>query len=172
MLKNASFSSLFFWNIFVAGGWNLVIFFICQRLPGSLLDPARSRFQARAWERDGHWYRDNLKIQNWKDRLPQHVDKGGFSKQHFRGDSVEYLDQFILETCRGEWMHTKSMVSAVVLLLMDPPVIGLLVSLYVLLANLPFAIVQRYNRFRLLALKKRRIRSMKTGQLEQNAVTA
>jgi glycosyl-4,4'-diaponeurosporenoate acyltransferase len=173
MLKNASFFSLFFWNVFIAGMWHLVTFLACRRLPDSMLNPEKSRYHARPWERDGRWYRDNLKIQLWKDRLPQHVGKGGFSKQHFAGDSVEYLDQFIRETCRGEWMHTKNLFSALLVLLIDPPIVGLLVSFYVLIADLPFAIVQRYNRFRLLALKKRRIRGTAgAGQMEQNAVTA
>jgi len=173
MLKNASFFGLFFWNSFIMGMWTWVTFLLCERMPKSSLNPKKSCFMAHPWERNGRWYRDNLKIQSWKDRLPYHVGKGGFSKEHITSCSVEYLDIFIRETCRGEWMHMKNLFSAIVMLIIDPPLVGLLGSLFVILANLPFALVQRYNRFRLQALRKRRIRAVgAAGEMEQNTVTA
>lgn len=67
----------------------------------------------------------------------------------------------------------KNLFSAIVMLIIDPPLVGLLGSLFVILANLPFALVQRYNRFRLQALRKRRIRAVgAAGEMEQNTVTA
>ena len=172
MFKNSSFLDMLFWNIFVVIMWHIVLLLFCQKLPESTFDASRSRYTARTWERGGRWYRDNLKIQLWKDRLPQHIGKNGFSKKHFTDDSIDYLDQFILETCRGEWMHMKNCVCAVVVLIIDPLLIGLLMSLFILIANLPFAIVQRYNRFRLQVLRKKRMRDLRSAQLGQSTVTA
>lgn len=172
VLKNASFLKLFFGNVFIAGCWYWVMFLLCQRLPQSTLDPARSRFAARAWEKDGRWYRDNLKIQRWKDRIPQYVGNGGFSKRNITDDSIAYLDQFIRETCRGEWMHMNNMVCMVVVVVINPALVGAFMSLIVVLSNLPFAIVQRYNRFRLLALREKRLKSLCTAGMGRNTVTA
>ena len=172
MLRHASFFGLFFWNSFIIGIWTWVTFLLCERMPEAMLDPQRPIFVAHPWEHGGRWYRDSLKIQLWKDRLPQHIGKGGFSKKHMTSDSISYLDAFIRETCRGEWMHRKNLFSAVIMLIVDPPLVGLLGSLFVVLANLPFAIVQRYNRFRLQTLRKRRLRTAGAAALEQSTVTA
>jgi glycosyl-4,4'-diaponeurosporenoate acyltransferase len=159
------------WNIAFVIGWHLVLFFCCLWAPNSTFDASKSRYAPRAWERGGRWYRDTLKIQIWKDRLPQHVGKG-FSKRHFTDNSVEYLDEFIMETCRGEWMHLKDCLCAIVVLIVDPIVVGLLMTLLILIANVPFAAVQRYNRFRLQVLRKKRIRELSSAKMEQNTVTA
>lgn len=172
MLKNTSFLKLFFGNAFIVGMWYWLMFLVCQRLPDSVLDPGRSRFAARPWERGGRWYRDNLRINLWKDRLPQHVGNGGFSKRNITGVSIDYLDQFIRETCRGEWMHMNNLVSMVVVILINPTLVGSFMTLVVLIANLPFAIVQRYNRFRLLELREKRRKGLCAVDMGQNTVTA
>ncbi len=173
MFKNSSFLELLCWNIVIVVTWHIVLYVLCLRAPISTFDASKNRYAARPWEHGGRWYRDNLKIQVWKDRLPQHIGRNGFSKKHMDGDSVEYLDRFIMETCRGEWMHLKNCVCAVVVLLIDPVLIGLLMTLFILIANVPCAIVQRYNRFRLLVLRKRRMRELGTAKVgQQNTVTA
>ena len=51
--------------------------------------------------------------------------------------------------------------------------IGLVFAFLILLGNLPFAVIQRYNRFRLQVLKKRRIRELRAGNpVAKEAVTA
>ena len=172
MLKNSSFLDMLIWNLIIVAVWHLVFFLACQKLPDSTFDESRDCYSPRDWEHGGRWYRDNLKIQLWKDRLPQHIGKEGFSKRHLNSDSIAYLDQFILETCRGEWLHLKDCLCSVILLIINPLLVGIVVSLFVLAANLPFAAVQRYNRFRLLVLRKKRIRDIRSGRLEQNVVTA
>ena len=172
MLKNSSFLDMLAWNLFFVIMWHIVLYVCCLRVPDSTFDASKSRYAAREWERGGRWYRDNLKIQVWKDRLPQHIGKHGFSKKHIEGDSVEYLDQFIKETCRGEWMHMKNCICAVIVLIIDPILVGLLMTLLILIANVPFAIVQRYNRFRLQVLRKRRIHDQSSAKVGQTTVTA
>ncbi len=171
MLKNLSFLNMLVWNLVLIGLWHLVVFLACTKLSSSRFDPGKGRYAAKPWEHGGRWYRDNLKIQLWKDRLPQHIGKDGFSKQHLTDLSVDYLDQFILETCRGEWMHMKNCVCAILVLLINPLLVGVIASFFILLGNLPFAVVQRYNRFRLQVLRKRRLREMRPAGVEQT-VTA
>ena len=99
------------------------------------------------------WYADHLKINKWKDFLPQHIGKDGFSKDHLDDVSIEYLDEFILETCRGEWNHIANCYFAVVLFIINPFWTAFILTILLFLGNLPFAIIQRYNRFRLVKLK-------------------
>lgn len=172
MLKNLSFLNMLVWNLVIAGLWHLVVFLICVKMPAAAFDPEKERYAPKQWERGGRWYRDTLKIQVWKDRVPQHIGKNGFSKQHLTEMSIDYLNEFIVETCRGEWMHLKNCICAVVTLLINPLLVGIVMTFLIMLANVPFAAVQRYNRFRLLILRKRRLRDIRSSQMEQNAVTA
>ncbi|HCW79987.1 MAG TPA: hypothetical protein DG942_02640 [Ruminococcaceae bacterium] len=169
MISSSSFLFILWCNIAIIALWHGVTFVACLKLPDSTFDESRSRYAPRLWEHEGRWYRDNLKIQLWKDKIPQFISKHGFSKRHFTDNSKEYLDRFILETCRGEWMHFKNCICAIITLIINPFIIGALLSLFILIANVPFAIVQRYNRFRLQLIRKRR---MQTAGMERDTVTA
>ncbi len=171
MLKNLSFINMFVWNLVIICLWHIVIFLACVKLPSSRFNPSRERFLPKTWEHGGRWYREKLKIQIWKDRVPQYIGKEGFSKEHLTDVSIDYLDAFIVETCRGEWMHMKNCVCMIVTLLINPLLVGLVFSFLILLGNLPFAIIQRYNRFRLQVLRKKRLRDLRGDQMGQT-VTA
>ncbi len=128
-------------------------------MDGKYFDHKRKIYQKKDWEKNGRWYKEKLKIHKWKDILPQHVGKDGFSKQHLQGTNIEYLNDFIFETCRGEWNHrVNSFFSVFALIfgiLIKNPFVAIIVSTLNLLGNLPFVAIQRYNRTRLLTLKKR-----------------
>lgn len=171
MLKNSSFLDMLIWNIVIVLIWHVVFFIACQKLPESTFSPQKERYAEKPWEHGGRWYREYLKIQLWKDKVPQHIGKEGFSKRHLTDVSIDYLDQFILETCRGEWLHCKNCICTVVVLLVNPFLVGAVISFLILLGNLPFAIIQRYNRFRLQILRKKRLRDLRDG-MERDAVTA
>ena len=88
--------------------WHVTVFIACVKLPASYFDETKPRFRARDWERGGRWYKDTLRINAWKDRIPQYAARNGFSKEHLeRPDdlTIDYINEFIMETCRGEWMH-------------------------------------------------------------------
>ncbi len=140
------------------GAWSLVCFVLCVKIPVSYFDEKKKRYQPLPFERNGKWYSDKLRINKWKDLLPQHIGKDGFSKERLTSLSVEYLDDFILETCRGEWDHSGCCLYAIIAVLLTPTPIGILFALLTLLINLPFFAIQRYNRFRLQILKKRLVR--------------
>ena len=85
-----------------------------------------------------------------------------FSKDHLDTEdlSIHYLDAFLLETCRGEWDHSLCAFCAVPVVIFNPFPLGLIFGFLILLGNLPFVAIQRYNRIRLLTLRKRRVREM------------
>ncbi len=171
MLKNQPLLHVISWNVMIITLWHCVVFIICTRLPNSVLDASKPRYLAFRWERNGNWYRDKLHIQNWKDNVPQHIKKGGFSKKHLTQRSLDYLDQFILETCRGEWMHLSNCGCVVVVMFANPLTPGLIFSFLVLLGNLPFVCIQRYNRFRLQVLRKAVARELRLAQVKKDTVS-
>lgn len=153
MLKEQSFLNALVIDLLLGAAWHYVIFFLCVSIKTSFFDPSKKMYQPHKWERGGRFYSDVLKINRWKDMLPQHIGKDGFSKDHLDDVSVEYLDEFIMETCRGEWNHTMNCLFSVVLFIMNDFWMALLLTGCLLLGNLPFALIQRYNRFRLQKLR-------------------
>ena len=172
MLKNASFFHMITGNIMIITIWHCLVFIICIRLPDSVYNPGKNRYMPFRWERHGKWYRDKLKINRWKDKVPQYIAKNGFSKEHLDGMSLEYVDEFIMETCRGEWMHLNNCCCTVVVFLINPPVWGVVFSFLILLGNLPFVCIQRYNRFRLQVLRKSILRGTRVSTVHGGTVSA
>lgn len=154
MLRNEPLLNALLVNLLMGTIWHYATFFLCISIKTEHFDANRARYRPRKWEKEGKWYADHLKINKWKDFLPQHVGKDGFSKDHLDDVSLEYIDEFILETCRGEWNHTANCLFAVVLFLTNAFSIALVLTILLFLGNLPFAVIQRYNRFRLQKLRR------------------
>ena len=83
MFKGATFFDIFLWNVALAAVWCVVAFIACIKLPSTFFDFEKKRYQAMKWEKNGRWYKDHLHIQQWKDRLPQHIAKDGFFQNPF-----------------------------------------------------------------------------------------
>ena len=155
MLQTLSYFPMFFLNLILVGVWHMTLLTLCQKRPDASFTPTARLYRPHRWEREGRWYRDHLNINAWKDRLPQFIAKdGGFSKGHLRSLSPSYLGRFVCETCRAEWMHTYNLFCIVPILALNAPLVGVTLSAFVFLGNAPFAIIQRYNRFRLQALQR------------------
>lgn len=159
LFKNLSISSLVTINIIILAVWHLIFFLACVLIRESYFNPNKPRYELKKWEDSGKWYVKNLKIKYWKDILPQHIGKNGFSKRNFTNCSIEYIDKFIMETCRGEWNHSMSCIFAIIPILINPFWVGLIFSGLTLLINLPCIAIQRYNRTRLQIIKKKIKRS-------------
>lgn len=154
-LRSESLADTIIINIFLILLWHMLCFIACITCNSSVYSLDKKMFQPKKWEDNGKWYDDKLYIKKWKDRLPQHIGKNGFSKQHFTNLSKEYIDTFIMETCRAEWEHSISCFYIVITFIISPFKIALIFSLFTIAANIPFLIIQRYNRFRLLKIKNR-----------------
>ena len=149
-------------NIILGVIWHYAMMFLCMGMNPSAFSPDRKIYLPHKWEHDGKFYQDFLKINQWKDYLPQHIGKDGFSKDHIDDVSIEYIDRFILETCRGEWNHKMNCVFVIVLFTLNGVThVSVVLSCMTLVGNVPFFIIQRYNRFRLQRLKKTILRRLK-----------
>ena len=103
----------------------------------------------RGFEAGGRCYR-RLRIHRWKDRLPEAgaLFEGGVSKRELPATDREGLAVFVRETRRAELTHWWAMACSPLFLLWNPPLASALLVSYGVLANLPFILIQRYNRFR------------------------
>ncbi len=140
-------------------------FFLGQLLPRQNFDYKAFPYKSFKWE-DGGLIYTRLRIQFWKDGLPDmsRYIRTMFQKRISVFRDADYIDNLIRETCVAELVHYMLiLLSPIYLILMDgyPGVIAAL--LYCLL-NVPFVIIQRYNRPRLILLLER--------QNEMNALAA
>ena len=106
----------------------------------------------------GRWYRRRLRINRWKDKVPEAGDlfRGGVSKRHLPAYDVAGLQLFVRETRRAELAHWWAMLCGPLFVLWNPPLAAALLVGYGVVANLPFILIQRYNRFRTQPLVERR----------------
>jgi len=146
---------------------------LITHLPKSLqsqwFDYRRPRFQVSGKEMA--WYR-KIGLPKWKDHLPQF--NRDFDKRHLRKNlSAEYLETFLFNTCRAEVIHVGIAIlgwlSLLFCLLCGDPIANLplfaAIAAFIGLCNLPFALIQRYNRNRLERLLKR---FQSTSHIAQN----
>lgn len=135
--------------------------YAAYRLDDSRLGRDGWLLRARGFETGGRWYRRRLRIHRWKDRVPEAggLFRGGVSKRHLPAYDVAGLELFVRETRRAELAHWWAMGCGLAFVLWNPPLPAALLIGYGVLANLPFIVIQRYNRFRIQALTERRSRS-------------
>lgn len=115
----------------------------------------------RVSEREMRFYR-KIRLPVWKDYLPQH--NTDFDKRHLPTKiDAEYLRRYIFITCRSEIIHYVIGVAGFLSVTfadlsgdaeMWRDIYTLLASLDAI-GNLPFAMIQRYNRYRLERLSSR-----------------
>jgi glycosyl-4,4'-diaponeurosporenoate acyltransferase len=108
----------------------------------------------RSWESGGRCYRRWLRIERWKDRVPEAgaLFDGGVSKRQLPGTDPAGLEIFVRETRRAELGHWWALCCGPLFVLWNPPLASAILITYGVLANLPFILIQRYNRFRTQSL--------------------
>ena len=104
----------------------------------------------RPWEQSGRMYRF-LRVPRWKDRVPEAgaLFAGGVSKRNLPGTSAPALRLLLAETRRAEWGHWSCMLCAPLFALWNPLPVAAIMVAYGLAVNLPFIVIQRWNRLRL-----------------------
>lgn len=121
------------------------------KAPSRWFNPQAWFFCTYGFERSGRFYEVLFRIKTWKNIVP---DAGvwfrrGFAKKKLASVEPAYLDRFILETCRGEWVHWAVFLCAGLFFLWNSPWVGWAMVVYGAIANVPCIVMQRYNRARL-----------------------
>jgi len=122
--------------------------------PQKLLNPNNKLFRTKSWEAGGEIYQRLFKVRSWKAALPELSDffKKLFPKKKIKTFNSEYLQSYITESCRAELTHF----CIIGITLLFPLWAGFSVALIIIyisvLLNLPFIVIQRYNRPRIQRL--------------------
>ncbi|MGN1068438.1 MAG: hypothetical protein ACI4RE_06015 [Christensenellales bacterium] len=132
---------------------------IGEALPRHWFDASRFPYRAYAFERNGRFY-EALGIRKWKNVLPDksRIAPGTYRKA-IRGSaqqhSAAHMERLLQETCVAECVHWALLViSPILLFTMESPAAYVMTPLYGL-SNLPYIMIQRYNRPRLAVLSAR-----------------
>jgi glycosyl-4,4'-diaponeurosporenoate acyltransferase len=131
--------------------------FVGQTIPRSWFDSDRFPFRVMNWERGGAVY-ERLKIKFWKDKLPDmsKILSDMVPKRISRQASRDEAELLIQEACIAEWIHILLSIAGLLCLFIWPGTGGIVITLvWILLGNLPFILIQRYNRPRLKKLANR-----------------
>lgn len=139
----------------------LVSFLLGRELPKSWLHPDQFPFRTYAWE-ENLW--KALKIRSWQAKVPDmsKVFPKLMPAKALTQKTAQDLPLMIQETCVAELTHGLLCLAGLFLLKLWPGVGGILLTvIYIVFGNLPFLLIQRYNRPRLQRLLEKQSRRMK-----------
>ncbi|MEA4889998.1 MAG: hypothetical protein VB070_11100 [Clostridiaceae bacterium] len=150
MLLGIQFSwSLFFIDVLVYAAVQTLRIGTDMLLPRRWINPDSPYYKSWRWEQDGAVYQKYFNIRRWKDKLPAVNSLNNFSKKSLKNASPEYLRQFMIETCRGESHHVRSIIETLLFAIWNPPLLFCVILILSYFGHMPFIIIQRYNRPRL-----------------------
>jgi glycosyl-4,4'-diaponeurosporenoate acyltransferase len=144
----------------VWGAASFVVGYVAHRAPVARLDHDGPVTRLRPVERDGRIYERWLRVSWWKRWLPEGgaFYDGGVDKRRLPGRTDADLERFAVETRRAELTHWTLLVLAPTFLLWCPTPVAAAMVGFGVVANMPFALVQRYNRARMARLREARAR--------------
>ncbi len=140
----------------------LVIISIISFLVGRILPKKWFRadlfpYRGYGFEKNGRIYM-KIGIHKWQSKIPDMSKILPFMmpKKKLSGENLEKMPRMIQETCVAEFIHGINAIAGFYCLKLCPGVGGVVLSIiYAVILNLPFVLVQRYNRPRLIELNKR-----------------
>ncbi|PQF24444.1 glycosyl-4,4'-diaponeurosporenoate acyltransferase CrtO family protein [Enterococcus mundtii] len=144
------------WFIFHLG-----ISFGVRQIADTFFERNRRWFRSFPFEKQGVIWEKKFRIKKWKDKLPDGtvIAKRGFDKSRLGKTDSAALKKFIIETQRAELTHWLLIAPAFLFFLWNPKWAGWVMVFYALLVNVPFIMIQRYNRPRLERALIRKMRN-------------
>jgi len=135
----------------------ILSFLLGRLLPKGLFRADRFPFRSCAFEKDGRIYK-KLGVHRWQNSLPDmsRILPALIPAKSMKTLHKEGLERMLQETCVAELIHVLLMLTGLWCLRLWPGAGGAVVSVANALLNLPFVIIQRYNRPRLLRLRQRK----------------
>ncbi len=130
--------------------------YVGEALPRKWFVWDRFPYRTWRWERNGKIY-DVLGVRAWKDKVPDmsRVMKDMVPKRVGRCPKSKDVYILVKETCVAEAVHVALCLVAFPIYLFWRNQVGVLLTAIFIICNLPFIIIQRYNRPTLLGLAKR-----------------
>ena len=149
-----------------AAALGVISFFLGRMFPKRLLRPEKFPFRTYAWE-DKLW--KALKIRSWQAKVPDmsKLFKRLMPAKALTQQTAQNLPLMIEETCVAELTHGLLCIAGLFLLKLWPGAGGIILTLiYILFGNLPFLLIQRYNRPRLQKLLEKQNRRANRKETE------
>lgn len=147
-------------NVFGILAAHLILAKLSIMLPAKWFEKERWWSRSFTFEDGGKFYERVFFIKKWKKYLPDGAKlfKGGFAKKNLQENSVEYYEQFILETRRAEFSHWIQILPALLFYLFNPLWASIVITVYFIFINLFPIVAQRYVRPKLTKLKNRALK--------------
>lgn len=135
---------------------SVIITFLSVLLPKYYYNYKMWLYRERKWEHGGKLYESKFKVKKWKVCLPELADfiKFIFPKKFIKEFSTDYMSKYLMESCRAELTHWCIIFSTVVFLIFENTETFIYMFFIAFIANIPFIIIQRYNRPRILNIMK------------------
>ena len=145
-----------FISIAYVGALGILAHVIGEALPRGLFSPNHRIFLQKSWEKNGKLY-ERLGIKKWKDILPDmsKLCKHMLPKKVPAGARSDRVDALVRETCVAEAGHAALCLLSPVIYCFWRNAWGVALAAIYALGNIPFIMIQRYNRPRLMALSAR-----------------
>ncbi len=150
-----------FWYLIITG---VIAFFAGRLLPKNWFRPDLFPYRSYKFEQGGRIY-NKLKIRKWQNIVPDmsRILPKWMPPKNLSGNYKERLPRMLQETCVAEMIHSLLCITGLYCLKLYPGIGGvIIVLLYIVFLNLPFIIIQRYNRPRLLRIMKEMLQSEKS----------
>lgn len=152
-----------FWYLILTG---IIAFFVGRILPKKWFRPDLFPYRCYSFEKGGKIY-DKLKIHRWQNKLPDmsKIFPQMMPPKNLSGNYKDRIPCMLQETCIAELIHTLLCVTGLHCLRLYPGIGGvIIVILYIVVFNLPYILIQRYNRPRLLKIIQRMQRTEKARE--------
>lgn len=130
--------------------------YIGESMPRSWFSEKRFPYRTERFEKNGKFY-DRLFIKKWKTKLPDmsRVMRDMLPKRVSYDATSESLSALIKETCVAEFIHQCLCILSVGIYFIWKNYIGIILTVITVICNIPFIMIQRYNRPHLTALRDR-----------------
>ncbi|HEX3026227.1 MAG TPA: hypothetical protein VHR42_03240 [Clostridia bacterium] len=142
-------------NLFVFFLISIFMTLLAERLPMWLYYYKNWMYKERKWEDGGRIYERLFFVRKWKCRLPEISEflKWRFSKKHLtEKNNPAYLTKFLVESCKSEFTHWMIILSTILFIFWSDLYTMSRTMMLALILNIPYIIIQRYNRPRIIKL--------------------
>lgn len=137
----------------------LLLFFLGRLIPPEKMEWYRFPYKLYAAEKEGNIYK-KIGIHHWQNKVPDmsKIFKKIMPPKKMVDTHPDSLLRMIQETCIAELTHILLCITGLYCIKLWPGAGGITLALLnIFLFNLPFILIQRYNRPRLVQLYKRQI---------------
>ena len=134
----------------VTGGLS---FLLGRMIPKRMLKEDQFPYKTFAFEKDGKLY-ERIRIKEWQGKVPDmsRILPGVMPAKKLDGNYRENLPVMIKETCVAEAIHILLCFSGIYCVKIWPGIGGGMIAILYAMGNIPFILIQRYNRPRLKRL--------------------